>query len=151
MKVSVIIPAYNAEKYLEETLESIVNQTLDEYEIITINDGSTDSTLSILKRYESQYNNFKIIDKQNEGVSAARNDGLKSATGEYIFFYDADDIAELDALDALYSAAVTKKADLVIAGYDIFDNYKTTAVRDLDELITMDHIDKYDPQILFTF
>ncbi len=71
--------AYNAEKYLVETLQSVVNQTLDDYEIITINDGSKDGTLDILKEYEKEYPNFTVISKENGGVSAARNDGLNVA------------------------------------------------------------------------
>ena len=90
MKISVIIAAYNAEKYLVETLQSVVNQTLDDYEIITINDGSKDGTLNILKEYEKEYPNFTVISKENGGVSAARNDGLNVAQGKYVYFYDAD-------------------------------------------------------------
>ena len=102
MKISVIIAAYNAEKYLVETLQSVVNQTLDDYEIITINDGSKDGTLDILKEYEKQHPNFTVISKENGGVSAARNDGLNVAQGKYVYFYDADDILELEALEKMY-------------------------------------------------
>ena len=76
----------NAEKYLVETLQSVVNQTLDDYEIITINDGSKDGTLDILKEYEKEYPNFTVISKENGGVSAARNDGLNVAQGKYVYF-----------------------------------------------------------------
>lgn len=151
MKVSVIIPAYNAEKYLIETLESVVHQTLDDYEIIVVNDGSKDNTLNILREYEEKYPNFNVIDKENEGVSAARNDGIERAKGEYLFFFDSDDILELDALEALYNRAVSKKAELVIAGYDIFDSYTTTRVNDINPLIAQDKIDRYDELILQTF
>lgn len=151
MKVSVIIAAYNAEKYLVETLQSVVNQTLDDYEIITINDGSKDNTLKILREYEEKYPNFRVISKENSGVSAARNDGLDSAKGEYVFFYDADDLLELEALEAMYNAAKSHRAELVIAGYDMFDQYKTTEVKELDELLEKEKIDKYDPDILKTF
>lgn len=151
MKVSVIIPVYNAEKYLVETLESVLNQTLDNYEVITVNDGSKDSSLSILRDYESRYNNLKIIDKENGGPSAARNAGLEIATGEFIFFFDSDDILELDALQEMYERAVAKHADLVIAGYDIFDNYTVTPINGIDELINSDKVEKYDELILQTF
>lgn len=151
MKVSVIIPAYNAEKYLVETLESVVHQTLDEYEVIVVNDGSKDNTINILREYEEKYPNFKVIDKENEGVSAARNDGIEQAIGEYLFFFDSDDILEVDALESLYNRAVSKKAELVIAGYDIFDSYTTTHVNDIKPLIARDKIDRYDELILQTF
>ena len=135
MKISVIIAAYNAEKYLVETLQSVVNQTLDDYEIITINDGSKDGTLDILKEYEKEYPNFTVISKENGGVSAARNDGLNVAQGKYVYFYDADDILELEALEKMYEAAENNKAELVIAGYDMFDQYKTTEVKELNSLL----------------
>lgn len=151
MKVSVIIPAYNAEKYLVETLESVVHQTLDDYEIIVVNDGSKDNTINILREYEDKYPNLNVIDKENEGVSAARNDGIERAKGEYLFFFDSDDILELDALESLYNRAVSTKAKLVIAGYDIFDSYTTTRVNDIKPLLEQDKIDRYDELILQTF
>ena len=151
MKISVIIASYNAEKYLVETLQSVVNQTLDDYEIITINDGSKDGTLDILKEYEKEYPNFTVISKENGGVSAARNDGLNVAQGKYVYFYDADDILELEALEKMYEAAENNKAELVIAGYDMFDQYKTTEVKELNSLLELEKIDKYDTDILKTF
>jgi len=90
MKVSMIVAAYNAEKYIEETLETLVKQTLDEYEILVVNDGSTDGTLEILRIYEERYPHLRVIDKENGGPSSARNAGLDEATGEYVFFFDAD-------------------------------------------------------------
>lgn len=151
MKVSVIIPAYNAEEFLVETLESIVNQTLDDFEVIVVNDGSKDSTIDILREYEKNYDFFRVIDKENGGPSAARNDGLDVANGEYVFFFDSDDILELDALENLYNRAKSKRAELVIAGYDIFDNYTVTPINDIKELIQEDSIDRYDERILQTF
>lgn len=151
MKISVIIPAYNAEKYLVETLESIINQTLDDYEVIVVNDGSQDNTINILREYENNYANFKVIDKENGGPSAARNAGIDVACGQYLFFFDADDILELDALEELYNTAISKRAELVIAGYDIFDNYKTTPVNDIKGLMMSEEIERYDERILQTF
>ncbi|MGL5084523.1 MAG: glycosyltransferase, partial [Clostridium sp.] len=86
IKVSIVLPIFNVENYLEECLESIVNQTLDKFEVIAINDGSTDKSLEILKIYASKYNFIKIINKQNNGLSVARNNGLKYAKGEYVYF-----------------------------------------------------------------
>ena len=84
--VSIIIPVYNVEKYLQECLESAINQTYKNIEIIAINDGSTDSSLAILEEYASKYGNLKIVNQENKGMSGARNAGLKVANGEYIYF-----------------------------------------------------------------
>lgn len=151
IKISVIIAAYNAELYLEETIESVVNQTLDEYEILVVNDGSTDSTADIVKKYEAMYDNFKGITKENGGPSSARNLGLKVAQGEYIFFLDADDILEITALENLYLRAKETGADLVIAKYDIFDEIRSYKVNNINDLVEKKDIEKYDNQILQTF
>lgn len=151
MKVSAIIAAYNAEKYLTDTLESIVNQTIDSYEIIVVNDGSTDGTLDILQSYQESYPHLRVITKENGGPSAARNLALEQATGEFVYFLDADDIVEVNALELMYEAAKTQKADLVIAKYDIFNQFKTIQIRDLDAILALERIDKYDPHILWTF
>ena len=84
-------------------------------------------------------------------MSAARNDGLNVAQGKYVYFYDADDILELEALEKMYEAAENNKAELVIAGYDMFDQYKTTEVKELNSLLELEKIDKYDTDILKTF
>lgn len=151
MNVSVIIAAYNAERYLAETLESIVNQTMDDYEILAVNDGSTDGTIQILRAYQKAYPRLKVFNKENGGPSSARNTALSSASGEYVYFLDADDIVEPDALESLYKRAREQRADLVIAKYDIFNQYKRLAVRDLDDLVHTDRIEKYDSRILWTF
>lgn len=151
MKVSVIVAAYNAEKYVAETMESIVGQSIDDYEVIVVNDGSTDGTIGILREYEKEYSHVTIIDKENGGPSSARNCGLDVAQGDFVYFFDADDVLELDALEKLYERAQQKKADLVIAKYDIFNRFKTTPVNGINDLVAMDKIDKYEPQILWTF
>ena len=151
MKISVIMAAYNAALYLEETLEGILNQTIDDYEVIVINDGSKDNTLEILRAYEKRYSILNVIDKENGGPSSARNAGLDIAQGEYVFFFDADDLLELNALELLYNRAKSQKSDLVIAGYDIFDNYTVTQIKDLDEILVLDTIDKYNQDLLWTF
>lgn len=151
MKVSVIVAAYNAEKYVAETLDSIANQSIDDFEIIVVNDGSTDNTIGIIREYESRYSNIVVIDKENGGPSSARNRGLDLAQGEFVYFFDADDVLELDALEKLYERAQQKKADLVIAKYDIFNRFTRTPVNGINNLVAMDHIDKYEPQILWTF
>lgn len=106
-KISVIVPVYNVEKYLPECLDSIIKQTLKNIEIICINDGSPDNSLEILKRYSEKDSRIKIIDKKNEGVGKARNDGIHAATGEFIAFMDSDDFYPTDnVLEILYNDAV---------------------------------------------
>lgn len=151
MKVSVIIAAYNAEKYIAETLESIIHQTLDEYEVIVTNDGSKDSTLDILKEYQQKFEHFHIIDKENGGPSEARNVALDIAKGEFIYFIDADDVAELDSLEKLYNRAKSEQADLVIAKYDIFDRYNVQKIKNIDSITEADVVERYDQTILWTF
>lgn len=105
-KVSVIIPVYNVEKYLRECLDSVISQTLKDIEIICVNDGSPDNSLAILKEYARNDKRFVIIDKKNEGVGRARNDGINKATGEFVCFMDPDDFyPENDVLESLYNAA----------------------------------------------
>ncbi len=118
MKVSVIVPVYNVEVYLEQCLESLINQTLDEIEIICVNDGSTDRSGAILEGYKKEYKNIKIINKKNGGLSDARNYGLKHANGEYIGFIDSDDWAELDMFEKLYNQAEKYNADICISNYN---------------------------------
>lgn len=94
IKISVIIPVYNAEKYLDKCLDSIENQTFREIEIICVNDGSKDSSLKILNEHAKRDKRIKIVNQVNRGVSAARNNGIRSAKGEYVTFVDADDYIE---------------------------------------------------------
>ena len=111
-KVSIIVPVYNVEKYLEKCLDTLVNQTLKDIEIICINDGSKDSSPEILKRYAQKDSRIKIIDKQNAGLSAARNDGLKAASGEFVGYVDSDDWVDLNFYEKLYEAAQKHNAEI---------------------------------------
>ena len=113
--ISVIIPVYNMEKYLRECLDSVVSQTMKNIEIICINDGSTDNSLSILKEYAAKDSRFVIIDQKNKGVAAARNIGMSASTSEFVCFIDPDDVyPSKEVLKKLYSAAKTH--NLKIAG-----------------------------------
>ena len=106
MKVSVIIPIYNGEKYFADCIQSILDQSFTNIEIIVINDGSTDGSLSLIKRYAQNDSRIVVINQKNKGVSAARNAGLSKARGDYIMFVDADDyIARKDALELLIDFA----------------------------------------------
>ncbi len=111
-KISVIVPVYNIEKYIQTAVESLVNQTYKNIEIILVDDGSTDSSPQICDRLENLYPNVKTIHQDNRGVSAARNTGVNAASGEYIGFCDGDDIADRDMYQFLYELSVSDKADI---------------------------------------
>ena len=121
-KVSIIIPVYNSEKFLKKCIDSVVNQTLTEIEIIIVNDGSTDGSLNILKDYDSVYTNIILLDQENAGYSATVNRALNIAGGEYIAFVDGDDYIEYDALETLYLEASTGNFDLIIYNWDRVDS-----------------------------
>lgn len=127
-KVSVIIPVYNTEKYLRECLDSVVNQTLKDIEIICVDDGSTDNSLSILKEYAEKDDRFVILTQENKGVACARNKGLEVATGEYIGFVDSDDYIINNALHILYTHAHSNNLDMLLYGGTNFDNITGTNI-----------------------
>ena len=112
-KVSVIVPVYNVEKYLKKCLDSLVAQTLDDIEIIIVNDGSTDDSEKIIKEYETKYDNITYLKKENGGLSDARNFGLKYAKGEYVAFLDSDDFVENSIYKEMYEKAISETADYV--------------------------------------
>ena len=114
-KVSVILPVYNASKYVREALDSVINQTLSDIEIICINDGSTDNSLEILEEYAQKDARIRIHSQENRGPSAARNVGMEIATGEYIGFIDADDKIDLNFYEELYKNAAKYGADIAAA------------------------------------
>lgn len=119
-KISLIIPVYNVEKFIRKTLESVCAQTFKDYEVIMINDGSTDNSLSILKEYETRYKKFHLINQDNCGLSRARNVGVDAATGEYIAFLDSDDFLDPEFLDVLYNNAVENDADISCCNYYLY-------------------------------
>ncbi|WP_292822505.1 glycosyltransferase [Methanobrevibacter sp.] len=122
IKLSIIIPVYNVEKYLEECLDSVLNQTLKETEIICIDDGSTDNSLNILKEYSKKDKRVKIITKENGGQASARNLGIKEAQGEYIAFVDSDDFIEPEMFEKLYTKSKDNKLDLAMCKIALYDN-----------------------------
>ena len=111
IKISIIVPIYNTEKYLSRCLESLVNQTLKDIEIICINDGSTDNSLQILEQFAYRDNRIKIINQTNLGQSVARNKGLNFASGKYIGFVDSDDWVDLNYFERLYEAIERTNSD----------------------------------------
>lgn len=120
IKVSIIIPVYNVELYLEECLKSALNQTLDAIEIICINDGSTDNSSNILKIYSEKYNNIKVINQDNKGLSTTRNIGIKEARGEFIYFLDSDDYIELNTIEICYREAKKYNLDMITFDANVF-------------------------------
>ena len=125
IRVSVIIPVYNSEKYLETCLDSLEKQTLDGIEFVVINDGSTDKSYEIMQRYAKKDKRFKIYSKENEGVGKARNMGLKLAKGEYVGYLDSDDYVSKNYFAELYKVAKKYDADVsVVSSFFRFkDNY----------------------------
>jgi len=137
VKVSVIIPVYNVEKYLRECLESVINQTLTDIEIICINDGSKDNSLSILKEYAQKDERIKIIDKKNEGVAVARNLGIKISKGEFVCFIDPDDYYPYnDILETLFNKAIENKVYICGGEFSHFTNDNPTLTQYFDETAT---------------
>ena len=124
-KVSIIVPFFNTEKYIERCLNSLINQTLSDVEIVLINDGSTDNSIQIAKSFEKKDSRIKIIEQENKKQGAARNAGMKVATGEYIGFVDSDDWVDLDYYEKLYSAAKKYDADIALATNVRIGNGKT--------------------------
>lgn len=117
-KVSIIVPVYNVEKYLDRCLKSLVNQTIEQYEIIIVVDGSTDNSIEIVKKYKDKYPQIiKYFETENRGLSAARNYGIEKATGEYIGFVDSDDYIEINMYEELYKCAKNNHYDIVVCDY----------------------------------
>ena len=124
VEVSVVIPIYNVEDYLEECLDSIVNQTFKDLEIICVNDGSKDNSLEILKEYAKKDNRIIVIDQENGGHAVATNRGMDEATGKYLFLMDSDDKLKLDAIELTYNAAEEKGVDFVLFQAINYDDEK---------------------------
>ena len=116
-KVSIIIPVYNSEKYIGRCLDSIINQTYKNLEIICLNDGSKDKSIDVLNEYKKKDKRIVIVDKQNEGVSKTRNKGIKIATGDYIMFCDNDDYFDKDYVEIYVKAMLKYDADVIMGGY----------------------------------
>ncbi len=138
IKVSVIMPIYNACEYLKPAMDSVLSQTLGEIEIICIDDGSTDSSFDILKEYQGD-TRVRILTEANAGPALARNNGIRRARGEYLAFLDADDFFEPNFLEALYTLAKRDSLDIAISKFDIY-NSRTAK---FEEPIHPDHMEIY--------
>lgn len=141
IKVSIIVPCYQVEKYLRDCIDSLIHQTLKEIEIILVNDGSTDSTPAICDEYARQDKRIRVVHKQNAGLGMARNSGLEIANGEYIVFVDSDDLLNHNTLALFYDLA--KKYNLDYAGYTYEKLVGTSEKCDLSSAISV-----YEPRLL---
>ena len=122
IKVSVIVPVYNVESYLEKCLQSLVQQSLQDIEIIAVNDGSTDASQSILEQFQTQFpTKIKVFQKENGGLSDARNYGIDRASGEFLAFVDSDDYVSENMLEEMYSLAIKHNAEMVICNLQKVD------------------------------
>lgn len=126
MKVSVIVPCYNAEKYLCACLESVLAQTMEDFDVWVVDDGSTDGTLGIARRFEARDGRVHVLHQENRGVCAARNAGLRRAEGTYVTFVDGDDLLARHALERMLAAAGESGADLVVCAHETFDEAGNT-------------------------
>ena len=119
--VSVIMPAYNSEKYIGKSIESVLAQDYEKFELIIVDDGSKDGTKSIVEQYAKNDIRIKLLEQANQGVSVARNKGLDTATGEYVAFLDSDDLWDADNLSVMVQATECTKSGLICAGFDIIN------------------------------
>lgn len=151
-QISMIIPVYNAEDYIQEMLDSIEGQTFIKYEAIIIDDGSTDDSASIIKTFCHRDSRFKYHKQENQGVSAARNKGLELAQGDYIAFFDADDVIPPDALERLYRAVREESADLAIGIMSELKADDNTKVNSHTKALSKNKdIKKYDTNLIWSF
>lgn len=115
--VSVIIPVYNAQEGIKQCMDSLLNQSFTDFEIILLNDGSTDNSLEVIKKYAADNDFIRVIDKENEGVAKTRNKGIQLANGKYIVFIDNDDFVDSDYLERFYNEIDQEQLDIVLGGY----------------------------------
>ena len=115
IKVSVVIPVYNAKDYLQDCIKSLLSQTLVDCEFIFVNDGSTDNSLEIIQKYQEEDNRIKLISQENKGIAEARNAGIEIASGEYIGFLDNDDFVKIDFFENLYKNAIENNLDILVS------------------------------------
>ena len=138
MKYSFIVPVYNTKKYLKKCLDSILNQTYQNYEIIVVNNGSTDESANILKEYEKNNNNIKVISQENQGLSEARNNGIQKATGDYFLLVDSDDYIEENLLEKL-NEVIFDEPDLIrFQAREVDEEYKIIKEYEEEDFNTLD-------------
>ncbi len=131
-KVSIIIPVYNVEKYIDRCIQSILNQTFQDIEMILINDGSSDHSLEILRKYEKKHKNIHVFDQENSGPAIARNNGIQKVKTKYLMFIDSDDYIDNDYVETYYNAIKDTDYDVVMGGFRKTDGNKVSFIRALD-------------------
>ena len=144
MKFSIIVPIYNAENHLDDCVNYLINQDFDDYEVVLIDDGSTDNSYSICLNYQEKFENIKVIKKENGGVGSARNCGIENASGKYILFVDSDDFLRKNTI-SVYSKSISEyDFDIVISGYihkkvetgkEFLKNYNQKWTGSIDEFV----------------
>lgn len=149
--ISIIIPVFNTEKYLRDALNAIVAQTYKDYEVIIINDGSCDGSQQIINEFCNMDSRFLCYYQENSGVSAARNNGIIKAKGEFLFFYDSDDIILPDTLENLFNTAKDNDADMVIGRMEAVFIGETRVVKNSRVLSKKKEISKFDRNLLYSF
>lgn len=143
-KISIVIPVYNGERFLARCIESVIKQTVSDWEIVLVNDGSTDSSGKICDTYAQKDERIRVIHQQNQGYAGARNEGLKQVTGEYVMFVDSDDWIEPDTLETAFYGMESEHADYVIGGVNFV--YYTDKSREKTA-----HIDRGAPKEAYCF
>lgn len=148
-KISIIVPVYNVSKYLKRSLDSLINQTLKDLEIIIVNDGSTDNSLDICQEYASLDNRIKVISKENGGLSSARNYGLRYVTSDYVAFIDSDDYVALDMFETMYGEMQNNICDTIFCNFYIQDNKEQmVAKQEVSERMTFTDNDVFEKLFL---
>lgn len=136
--ISVIVPIWNTEKYLHRCLTSLVNQTKKDIEIVCVNDGSSDSSLDIMKEFAAKDSRIKVVDKKNQGVAVARNVGLKNASGKYIMWCDSDDEYLPETCEKMYSAIEAHKVDMAVCAIRVInDNVDSKLTGDIEDYVRL--------------
>ena len=130
-KISIIVPIYNTEKFLDKCLNSLVNQTYKNIEIILIDDGSTDNSLNICLDYQKKDNRIKVIHQENKGLSGARNRGFEESTGDYIWYIDSDDYIENDSLKVI--KPYLDKYDIIVFNFNEIRDNRVIKIKDTKE------------------
>lgn len=152
IKVSVILPIFNVGPYLDDAFQSLIHQTLQDIEIIAINDGATDNSQEYINKYISIDPRIKCIKQKNQGLSGARNTGMKFIQGEYVYFMDSDDILEIDALEECYTIATKYEADICLFDADIFYEQNASQIPwDYDRSNILEENKKYQGEKLLDY
>lgn len=156
-EISIVMPVYNAQEYLRQTIDSVLNQTMKNFELICVDDGSTDTSPEILEEYQKKDDRVRVLHQQNQFAGAARNNGLEESVGEYLVFWDSDDIFDATALEKMYQKCVEDQADMCICGaYRFEEDISKPTITDvyLKEQYLPDHTPFYHEDIdpyLYTF